>query len=142
SGISKDGKYTNIKGLAADNAGNVYVVESSDSRVEKISSTGSFIANIGSPGEENGQFTLPDGIAVDSAGNIYVADSGDGSGRIQKFTSTGSYINGWLSDSYEELNWIAANSAGDVYFTSPDGIQMIPAEDFTKNPMPTVTVLP
>lgn len=44
----------------------------------------------GSSGSGNGQFSAAQGIATDSAGNVYVADTGNN--RIQKFTSTGTYV--------------------------------------------------
>src|SRR5581483_2879998 len=35
----------------------------------------------------------PSGVVTDSQGNVYVADFG--SSLVQKFTSTGTYLNGW-----------------------------------------------
>lgn len=66
------------------------------SRIEKFTSTGTFLIKWGSRGSGDGQFLHPRGVAVDGAGNVYVADAGnDGSGqsffsfpRIQKFGPT------------------------------------------------------
>ncbi len=49
----------------------------------------------GSAGDLPGQFNAPRGIAVATDGSIFVADSRNN--RIQHFSSTGEFINGWGS---------------------------------------------
>jgi sugar lactone lactonase YvrE len=74
-------------GLAADKAGNLYVADSGNDTIRKVTADGlvSTLAGLeGSPGSADGQgFAArfgdaaggPDGVAVDSAGNMYVADT-------------------------------------------------------------------
>ncbi|MGA2658677.1 MAG: hypothetical protein ABSH34_14330, partial [Verrucomicrobiota bacterium] len=74
-------------GLAADKAGNLYVADSGNDTIRKVTADGlvSTLAGLeGSPGSADGQgFAArfgdaaggPDGVAVDSAGNVYVADT-------------------------------------------------------------------
>lgn len=44
----------------------------------------------GSSGSGDGQFVRPNAVALDSSGNVYVID--EDNDRIQKFTSTGTFI--------------------------------------------------
>jgi sugar lactone lactonase YvrE len=44
----------------------------------------------GGPGNGVGQFVQPNGVAVDANGNVYVADTLNG--RVQEFTSTGTFV--------------------------------------------------
>src|SRR5208282_3664454 len=76
---SGPGQFYNPWGVAVDSSGNVYVVDYGNNRVEKFTSSGTFVTQWGSYGSENsgpGQFNLPSGVAVDSSGNVYVTDSG------------------------------------------------------------------
>jgi len=82
-------------GVAADAAGNVYVVDNKNTRVEKFDYLGNFITSWGSGGIGNGQFNNPFGNAIDPSGNVYVVDRNNA--RIQKFTSTGAYVTQWGS---------------------------------------------
>jgi hypothetical protein len=61
----------------------VFVVDWGNFRIQKFSSTGTFITKWGSEGTGNGQFKSTGGIAVDPFGNVFVADSDNH--RIQKF---------------------------------------------------------
>src|SRR6185436_1121003 len=76
-------------------SGNVYVGDSDNSTVRKITSAGvvSTLAGLaGSSGSADGtasdaRFNDPNGVAVDSSGNIYVADTSNET--IRKITSAG-----------------------------------------------------
>ncbi len=91
-----DGQLRNPLALAVDAAGNVYVVDAGNSRIQKFSSAGAFITKWGSHGSGDGQFNSPRGIAVDAAGNVYVTDMANN--RIQKFSPTGGFITKWGSE--------------------------------------------
>lgn len=81
--------------VATDTAGNVYVADTLNDRIQKFSSSGSFLTKWGSRGKGDGQFDSPGSVATDAAGNVYVADIGNH--RIQKFSSSGSFITKWGS---------------------------------------------
>src|SRR5438093_1131913 len=85
--------------------------------VQKLTSTGTFLTEWGSPGDGDGQFSFPRGVATDAAGNVYVLDLGNG--RIQKFTGEGTYLTQWPGSGHG----IATDAAGDVYVTYGNGIQ-------------------
>jgi trimeric autotransporter adhesin len=102
SGFSGDAGYaanamiSSPSGVASDSNGNLYVADTSNHRVRRVSGAGiiSTIAGNGIAGYsgDGGQavsakLNTPDGLAVDSSGNIYVADSYNH--RIRKITSDG-----------------------------------------------------
>jgi len=107
---SGNGQFLNgAGGVAVDSAGNVYVTDLGNHRIEKFTSGGSFIMSWGSNGTGNGQFSGPEGIATDASDNIYVADTGNH--RIQKFNTSGAFITKW-----------GTNGAGDGQFNTPLGV--------------------
>jgi streptogramin lyase len=81
--------------VAVDAAGNVYVADTNNYTIRKISPDG-FVTTLagtaGSPGSADGSgaavsFNFPAGVAVDAAGNVYVADTDNHT--IRKITSAG-----------------------------------------------------
>ena len=81
--------------VAVDSAGNVYVADSANHAIRKVTSDGVVTTLAGSPqqsGSVDGtgsaaRFGSPSGVAVDSAGVVYVADTSNHT--IRKVTSTG-----------------------------------------------------
>lgn len=65
-------------GVAVDSAGNIYVNDPNNGRIQIYDSAGVFLNTIGG-------FFQPFGVAVDSTGNIYV--NAPNNGGIQKFNS-------------------------------------------------------
>ncbi len=96
-------------GIAINGQGNVFVVDSYNNRIQKFTSSGTFITEWGSEGSGDGELNLPKGITTDGQGNVFVVDSWNN--RIQKFTSSGTFITKWGS-------W----GIGDGEFSRPDGI--------------------
>ena len=77
--------------MATDAAGNVYVADSFNSRIQKFTSAGTYLTQLGGPGHEDGQFNEPEGVGTDAAGNVYVADAYNN--RIQMFGSSPTPVN-------------------------------------------------
>jgi tripartite motif-containing protein 71 len=78
--------------LAVDIHGNLFVIDSADFHVMKISPSGKPLASWGSYGSGPGQFEKPVAVAVDSQDNLYVGDWESNMERIEKFNATGSFI--------------------------------------------------
>ena len=82
-------------GVAVDSAGNVYVADTGNDTIRKITPDGGVTTLAGNPGTlgaadgmgSAASFDAPWGVAVDSAGTVYVADTG--SGTIRKVTPDG-----------------------------------------------------
>jgi hypothetical protein len=113
-----DGQFNTPQSVAVDSAGNVYVIDSANNRIEKFNSSGSFVTKWGTLGTGNGQFNKPWGIAVDASDNIYVTDFNNN--RVQKFNSSGSFISkfGTYGKGNGQLynpTGIDLDSAGNIY---------------------------
>jgi DNA-binding beta-propeller fold protein YncE len=70
-------------GIAVDGAGDVYVTDTGNHRVEKFDREGNFISQWGGFGNGDGQFNFPYGITVDTKGSVFIVDSGNT--RVQQF---------------------------------------------------------
>ena len=117
------GQFASPVGIACDSAGNVYVADSDNHRVQVFDPGGNVLALFGGYGSGAGQMRSPAGVAVDFAGNVYVAESGNDRVSVwgQPDESTlASYVefddfNGGntASGSIGELGW-ATSGAGSV----------------------------
>jgi sugar lactone lactonase YvrE len=93
-GNSATAQFNVPEGVAVNSAGIVYVADTSNHRIRKITAAGTVttLAGSGEQGYADGigteaQFNNPRGVAVDEAGNVYVADSFNN--RIRKITAEG-----------------------------------------------------
>lgn len=93
-GEGREARFFWPTGVAMDSFGNIYVCDSQNNRIRRVTPEGfvSTVAGMGIPGFADGsgynaQFSFPTGIEVDKAGNIYVADSGNN--RIRKISQGG-----------------------------------------------------
>jgi len=93
------------KGVAVDAAGNIFIADTNENRVLKLSAAGRILLALGRqtkpdrehdgflefrPGKGLGEFNKPSGVASDAAGNIYVSDTNNN--RVQVFSSTGAAL--------------------------------------------------
>lgn len=79
-----NGQFDSPTGLAVDNAGNVYVSEDNNNRIQHFLSDGTYVDQWGSMGTGNREFYWPQGVDVDASGDVYVDDSMNC--RILKFS--------------------------------------------------------
>src|SRR6266705_2874944 len=94
-GTGSAARFNETEGVAVDSAGNVYVADSNNDTIRRITPAGEVTTLAGSAGQVGSadgtgsaaRFNYPTGVAVDSAGNVYVADWANST--IRKVTPEG-----------------------------------------------------
>lgn len=94
-GVASAAEFYAPRGVSSDSAGNVYVADSSNNSIRKISPTGTVttLAGLaGNTGRTDGsgtaaRFSEPFSVATDAAGNLYVADTSNN--LIRKISAAG-----------------------------------------------------
>jgi serine/threonine protein kinase, bacterial len=139
-GVGEDASFAQPSGIAIDDDGNLYVADTYNHAVRKITQDGivTTIAGLGYAGYEDGDdalFAYPEGIAVAGPNAIYVADSGNN--RIRLVESNGFTITlAGSGEPYQEgagykdgmayhaiLNspsQLVLGKEGELYFTEPN----------------------
>lgn len=70
-----DGEFNFPQSAAVDAAGNIYIVDAFNFRIQEFDRNGTYLRQFGKQGNIFGTFARPKGIAIDSYGNIYVTDA-------------------------------------------------------------------
>ena len=77
-------------GLTFDAEGNIWIVSSRSSRIQRFTKDGRYLGGFGEKGSGKGELDMPWGIAIDNAGDIYAADWNNN--RVQKFDTSGVHL--------------------------------------------------
>jgi uncharacterized protein (TIGR03437 family) len=133
-GPATSARFSQIRGLAYDAAGNLYVCDFFNSRVRKVDRDGivTTFAGTGQFGDTgdggpatSARITMPTGVAVDRAGNVYIAAGQrirrvDPSGIITAYAGSGVF--GFSGDggtagsaSFSAIEGLALDSSGNLY---------------------------
>lgn len=129
-GLKTSAKFNEPTGVACDAAGNVFIADSFNHLIRKITPDGTVttIAGTGTLGRDNGpvttaSFNKPFGLLVDNSGNIFVADSENN--QIRKISNTGivSLYAGNAAGSKGAIN----GNGGIERFNLPEGLVFDPA---------------
>ncbi|MBJ6762284.1 hypothetical protein JGU66_16060 [Myxococcaceae bacterium JPH2] len=135
-GMGTAASFNSPSGVAVDASGNVYVADSFNGMIRKITPAGmvSTMAGSTTPGNTNAtgtaaSFRGPLGVAVDASGNVYVADSGNKlirkitpAGVVSTLAGSGEYgsTNGTgTAASFSGPRAVAVDSSGNVYVAEP-----------------------
>lgn len=108
------GQFDEPRGIALDQAGFIYVVDTKNNRVQKFDTGGNVVAVFGSAGSGNGEFKDPGGIAVGPDGSVYVADTWNH--RIQQFDQRGTFLRAW-TDEFFGPRGVAVAADGTIFVT-------------------------
>src|SRR5262249_60119101 len=116
------------QGVAVDGAGNVYVADTNNCIIRKITPTGvvstlAGTATMCSSAEGTGgvaRFNIPRGIAVDGSGNLYVADTNNCT--IRKVVPSGVVGTASTLAGTAGMRMSAAGSSSVARFNAPQGI--------------------
>ncbi len=125
---AEPGKFWGPRGIAIDAAGNLYVTDTGNKRVQKFTPDGQFLQAWGGGGIIPGAFEEPVGIGIDEQGNIYVADTWNR--RVQKFDANFNPllqwdVVGWESESVVNKPFLTVGPDGRVFISDPEGYRII-----------------
>ena len=101
---SKDGELFYPSNLELGPEGHLYISETGNYRVQKVTQSGKFLQTFGKVGMGLGNFARPKGIAVDRDGRIYVVDAAfenvqvlDKEGKLLMFFGEPGYARGTIN---------------------------------------------
>jgi DNA-binding beta-propeller fold protein YncE len=115
---SGDGQFQLLNQIALDPAGNVYGADGGNGRIERFAPDGTFVAQIGGPGNAAGQFASPYGVAVDATGSFLYATDDGAHNSVNEYSSSGSFVRSW-----------GGSGTGDGQFDVPSGVAVAPNGD-------------
>ena len=118
---SAPGQFNKPVNVALDPAGNVYVADQDNGRIQKFTADGGFIAKFGDTAGP-GHLLKPYGVAVSPDGSaVYVTDGSDSATQhVFEYTATGTFVRSWGpagsgNGAFSTPAAIAVGPTGNVY---------------------------
>jgi streptogramin lyase len=120
-GTGSAASFNGASGVAVDGAGNVFVADSGNNTIRKVTPAGvvtTLAGTAGSSGSADGtgavaRFYWPSGVAVDEAGNVFVADTKNNA--IRKVTPAGVVTTFARTADYSYPSRVAVDGEGNVF---------------------------
>ena len=107
---SGNAQFNTPLGIGADAAGNVYVADTNNGRIQKFTAAGAYVTQWGG-------LTAPDGVCVDNGGHVIVAETGGY--RVDAYTAAGALISQWGAQGagngqFQLARAVTTNATGNV----------------------------
>jgi DNA-binding beta-propeller fold protein YncE len=118
--IGRDLGFYRPRGLAIDDQDNLYVADTGNNRVVKITPSGQQLSQFGGQGPGPGQMDQPTDVAVDTSGRMYVADTYNL--RVQALDPAGRYLREWPISGANTFDspHVVLGPGGQVFITDPE----------------------
>jgi sugar lactone lactonase YvrE len=128
-GVGTNAMFADPAAIVRDASGNLFVADSQNHAIRKITTNGVVSTFAGQPGVAgaangagtNAQFNTPCGLAFDGASNLFVADTGN---NIIREISPGGSVTTFAGVATPTNSGFADGPAGSAMFNSPLGLAM------------------
>jgi len=121
---TEQGSFWGPRSIAINGAGEVFVTDTGNKRIQVFGLDGNFKRMFGGAGSAPGQFNEEVGLTLDTQGNVWVADAWNN--RIQELTPNGEPItsipvpSGWDNPAVTNKPYVAVDPQGRVIASFPD----------------------
>lgn len=115
---SRPGQFSSPHAIALDQQGNMYVADTLNNRLQKLSPAGDSVSQWGTTGQRGGEYRSPHGLTIDKDGQVFVADTLNH--RIQKLSADGQPLAQWGEQGakpgqFRSPSGVAVDAAGSIY---------------------------
>jgi sugar lactone lactonase YvrE len=110
---SGNGEFHHPADIAIDPAGDLFVLDGGNGRVEEFNNGGTYIKQFATAGSGAGELSDPDGLALDAEGDVWVADTGNR--RVVEFNDAGEFVKTIGAGEVGTDEGIAVDRNGDIW---------------------------